>query len=69
MKLEVNLVHSTIETNSNHNIYKNSRKLERIDNQEIGIKMSNNKNYKRWWINQWIVKISKNSIDSTVNFN
>ena len=47
MKLEVDLVHSTIETNLNHNTYKNSRKLERIDNQEIGIKMSNNKNYKR----------------------
>ena len=47
MMLEVDLVHSTIETNLNHNIYKNSRKLERIDNQEIGIKMSNNKNYKR----------------------
>ena len=47
MMLEVDLVHSTIETNSNHSIYKNSLKLERIDNQEIGIKMSNNKNYKR----------------------
>ena len=47
MKLEVNLVHSTIEINLNHNTYKNSRKLERIDNQEIGIKMSNHRNYKR----------------------
>ena len=47
MKLEVNLVHSTIEINSNHNTYKNSLKLERIDNQEIGIKVNNNKNYKR----------------------
>ena len=47
MMLEVDLVHSTIEINLNHSIYKNSLKLERIDNQEIGIKMSNNKNYKR----------------------
>ena len=47
MMLEVDLVHSTIEINSNHNTYKNSLKLERIDNQEIGIKTSNNKDYKR----------------------
>lgn len=47
MMLEVDLVHSTIEINSNHNICKNSLMLERIDNQEIGIKTSNHKNYKR----------------------